>query len=329
MKDLPCSEKFDGQIVHYKSSENMNEVTDNSIDVIITSPPYNRRKIYSSDGNEAQPYDDDKDEDSYHDFLKKIWKECYRVLSPEGLFFLNIGDAAGDQGKSEKVVNLAVDSGFTRLQTIIWIKSFLGRGHYTPSGRDRRLNNIWENIYILVKDKKSYRLDPKAVGIPYADKSNIGRYGKSDIRDAGNIWFIPYTRTTGSTLKKGHDAPFPIELPYKCIKLAGSSVKTVLDPFGGTCSTLAAARMLKHYELTIRYLVNTLNRLESLEKRPVEELFTFTKKEQATLSIIQSIVKQLDLDIPLITEYMSRLEQLELDNEAKKSTHSITDYFKS
>ncbi|MHA1167830.1 MAG: hypothetical protein ACTSRU_08420 [Candidatus Hodarchaeales archaeon] len=47
MKDLPCSEKFDGQIVHYKSSENMNEVTDNSIDVIITSPPYNRRKIYS------------------------------------------------------------------------------------------------------------------------------------------------------------------------------------------------------------------------------------------------------------------------------------------
>jgi len=278
------------------------------------------------------------------------------------LFFLNIGDAAGDQGKSEKVVNLAVDSGFTRLQTIIWIKSFLGRGHYTPSGRDRRLNNIWENIYILVKDKKSYRLDPKAVGIPYADKSNIGRYGKSDIRDAGNIWFIPYTRTTGSTLKKGHDAPFPIELPYKCIKLAGSSVKTVLDPFGGTCSTLAAARMLKkkgiayekyprrdvikkrilegkiieqpaillpHYELTIRYLVNTLNRLESLEKRPVEELFTFTKKEQATLSIIQSIVKQLDLDIPLITEYMSRLEQLELDNEAKKSTHSITDYFKS
>jgi hypothetical protein len=88
-----------------------------------------------------------------------------------------------------------------------------------------------------------YRLDPEAIGIPYADKSNIGRYGENDLRDAGNVWLVPYTRTTGHSVKKGHDAPFPIELPYRCIRLVPGAER-VLDPFGGTMSTLAAARAL-------------------------------------------------------------------------------------
>jgi hypothetical protein len=57
------------------------------------------------------------------------------------------------------------------------------------------------------------------------------------------VWLIPYVKTTGATIKKGHEAPFPIGLPYKCIKLV-PNVKTVLDPFGGTCSTLAACLKL-------------------------------------------------------------------------------------
>ena len=140
------------------------------------------------------------------------------------------------------VVQLAETAGFYRLQTIIWIKSFLGRGHYTPSGGDKRLNNIWEHIFILVKDRKEFQLYPKDIGIPYADKSNIGRYGESDLRDAGNVWFIPYSKTTGATIKKGHDAPFPIELPIKCIQL--TRAKSVLDPFLGTGATLSAAKIL-------------------------------------------------------------------------------------
>ncbi|MHA2367137.1 MAG: DNA-methyltransferase, partial [Candidatus Hodarchaeales archaeon] len=232
------SNSFDdvaGQIIYYKSSEDMLEVKDESIDLIITSPPYNRKKHYSDDHEEQ--YNDNLSDEDYFALLKRVWKECYRVLKPSGLFFLNIGDAAQDQGKSHSVVDTAVDVGFIRLQTIIWVKSLLGKGHYTPSGGNRRLNNIWENIFVLVKDKKQYKIYPKEIGIPFADKSNIGRYSDQDLRDAGNIWFIPYTKTTGATIKKGHDAPFPIELPYKCMKL--TKAQSVLDPFGGTCSTLA------------------------------------------------------------------------------------------
>ncbi len=229
------------QTVFFKSSEDMSELEDESIDVIITSPPYNRGKVYTSDNGEI--HDDKMEESDYLSFLTKIWKECYRVAKKSAVFFLNIGDSALDQGKSEKVAISAENASWKRIQDIIWVKSFLGKGHYTPSGGNRRLNNLWEHVYLFVKDKNEYNINPKAIGIPYTDKSNIGRYSDTDLRDPGNVWLIPYIKTTGATVKKGHEAPFPIGLPYKCIKLV-PNVKTVLDPFGGTGSTLAACLKL-------------------------------------------------------------------------------------
>jgi site-specific DNA-methyltransferase (adenine-specific) len=84
-------------------------------------------------------------------------------------------------------------------------------------------------------------LDKKAIGVPYQDKSNIGRYGSSDIRDLGNTWFMPY-----DTIQEGDERPhpssFPIKLPEMCIKLHGriEHETTVLDPFSGIGSTALA-----------------------------------------------------------------------------------------
>ena len=139
--------------MYYKSSEDMKELKDNSIDLIVTSPPYNRGKTYSDDSGKI--YNDKKTKSDYYQLLSTVWDECFRVLKPEGIFFLNIGDSAIDQGLSENVVQLAVKSGFIRIQTIIWVKSILGKGHYTPSGGNRRLNNVWENIFFLVKDNEN------------------------------------------------------------------------------------------------------------------------------------------------------------------------------
>ncbi|MBD3226866.1 MAG: hypothetical protein GF329_01655 [Candidatus Lokiarchaeota archaeon] len=225
------------QTIYFKSSKKMKEIGDSTIDVIITSPPYNRKKSYSGDFGGI--YNDNMSDKQYYSFLKEVWSECHRVAKDSSVFFLNIGDSAVDQGKSERVVKIAESVGWIRIQDIIWVKSFLGRGHYTPSGGNKRFNNIWEHIYLLVKEKGQYELDTKAVGIPYADKSNIGRYGDTDLRDPGNVWLIPYQKTTSSSVKKGHEAPFPIGLPYKCIKCVPNTEK-VLDPFCGTGSTLAA-----------------------------------------------------------------------------------------
>ena len=230
-----------GQRIYPVSSERMRHVRDGSVDVIVTSPPYNRGKSYTDDSSE-RGHDDRLPDEQYHALLERVFGECQRVLRDDGVFFLNVGDAANDQGKSEAVARTAEAAGFARVQTIAWVKSLLGKGHYTPSGGSRRLNNCWESIFVLAKTKH-YRFDPKAIGIPYADKSNIGRYGESDLRDAGNVWLLTYSKTTGQTIKKGHDAPYPIELPYRCIKLVPGA-RVVLDPFGGTMSTLAAAHAM-------------------------------------------------------------------------------------
>ncbi|WP_455462834.1 DNA-methyltransferase [Candidatus Hodarchaeum mangrovi] len=327
------SDTFDGQTIYYKSSEDMSEIENSSIDTIITSPPYNRSKHYSDDTGTI--YNDNKPEKLYFSFLSRVWSECFRVLSPKGVFFLNIGDSAKDQGISEKVVNLAVKVGFIRLQNIIWIKSLLGKGHYTPTGGTRRLNNLWENIYVLIKDKKEYNINPLNIGIPYADKTNIGRYNKEDLRDAGNIWFIPYQKTTGVSIKKGHEAPFPIELPYRCIKLTEANI--ILDPFLGTGSTLAAARYLNkkgigyekyprkdiiqnrilkeefrpeppilipHIVLTVQFLLNVIKDYQQLV--PIKfSKFLSTKKEEEQIKIVREVLKNLTLSWSQLDEFLN------------------------
>ncbi len=223
------------------SSAEMKEVKAGSVDVAVTSPPYNIGKTYRGDGGEVNR--DRMPVRRYLDFLEGVFGEVHRVLAEDGVFFLNVGETARTQGMPEKVVGRAVRAGFKRVQSVIWVKSIFGKGHYSPSGGKRRLNHLWEYIYILAKDKRAYRFDPLAIGVPYADKSNVGRYAEKDLRDPGNVWFIPYRVTTGHSRKKGHEAVFPVELPWRCIKLVPGA-KLVLDPFAGTCSTLAAARSL-------------------------------------------------------------------------------------
>ncbi len=282
---------IENQTVFFKSSEDMSELDDESIDLIITSPPYNRGKTYSSDFGEF--HNDSMEDSEYFSFLTEVWKECYRVAKKHAIFFLNIGDSANDQGKSEKVALSAEKASWIRLQDIIWIKTFLGRGHYTPTGGSRRLNNIWEHLYLFVKNKKDYEIDPKAIGIPYADKSNIGRYSDSDLRDAGNVWLIGYEKTTGATIKKGHEAPFPIGLPYRCINLV-PNVKTVLDPFGGTCSTLAAC-----LKLGVKgYAYEKYPRIKVIESRILEG-----KEYQEST---ESLIPHLELSIKLLVELTSK-----------------------
>lgn len=214
----------------------MPEVLDRSVDVVVTSPPYNRGKHYHPG------YSDRQSPDAYLSLLDRVFRECYRVLRSGGTFFLNVGDSGTDQGKAESVVRTAQGAGFHRHQTLIWVKSLLGRGHFTPVRGERNFSNVFEYVYVLVRDPPP-RLNVLRVGIPYADKSNVGRYRSSDLRDAGNVWFIPYSETTGASVKKGHEAPFPVELPLRAIQCVPGAAR-VLDPFAGTGATLAAAEAL-------------------------------------------------------------------------------------
>ena len=140
---------------------------------------------------------------------------------------------------------------FKLQNTIHWVKSIavpennINIGHYKPVNSSRYLNNSHEYIFHF-SISGNVRIDKLAIGVPYGDKSNIGRWkhAQKDLRGRGNQWFIPYETVKS---KKVHPAMFPIQLPEMCIKLHGLNKNQpliILDPFMGAGSTALAAKNL-------------------------------------------------------------------------------------
>jgi site-specific DNA-methyltransferase (adenine-specific) len=193
-------------------------ITNNSISLIVTSPPYK-----------------DKDGFSYT-WMDSVWREMFRLLKPDGLVFLNFGHLADDKFRPFKVCEQALNIGFKLNDTITWVKN-----HYKPIQGNKRLNNLSEFIFILYKEKMR-QLNRLAVGVPYKDKSNVKRFAKGvDLKCGGNVWHIPY-ETIQKKEDKLHNDRFPLELPLRCIKLANlNSEEIILDPFSGSGTSACAA----------------------------------------------------------------------------------------
>lgn len=224
-------------------------VTSDSIDVIVTSPPYNLGIGYRS-------YVDKLPEKNYLEWTLKWAREVSRVLKPDGSLFLNLAGSPKAQLLPFKIIDLLVtkEEVFHLQNTIHWIKSIAmpdkdgierQRGHYKPINSPRFVNDCHEYIFHLTPNGNT-GLDRVGVGIPYADKSNIERWkhtGGSDLKCRGNNWFIPYKTIKRRADDRPHPATFPTELAIQCIKLHGKNgTSIVLDPFMGIGhSALAAA----------------------------------------------------------------------------------------
>lgn len=220
--------------------EGLKALSDGSIDVVVTSPPYNIGISYRS-------YDDRRPRDEYLKWLSDIGAQIARVLTDGGSFFLNVGSTNADPWVALDVANAFRDQ-FVLQNTISWIKSVsIGDdtvGHFKPITSRRYMNNNHETVFHFTKTG-AVEIDRLAIGVPFKDKSNIGRWGHArDKRCAGNVWFIPYKTVTSKAEKFNHPAGFPVELAERCIKLHGIEDAVVLDPFLGAGSTLVAAAKL-------------------------------------------------------------------------------------
>jgi len=259
--------------------EGMRLLASESVDVIVTSPPYNIGVSYKK-------YQDDLPREQYLNWMEEVAEECKRVLKRPGSFFLNLGGKPTDPW-----VPFDVDSRFRKhfvLQNLIyWVKSIavekcdigdypnvvgdIAIGHYKPIGGSRFLHDCGEFVFHFTHEG-DVELDRLAIGVKYQDKSNIGRWksAQQDLRCRGNVWFIPYKTIKSRDRERPHPSAFPVKLPEMCIKLHGlNRTRLVLDPFMGIGSTALACRKLGidfiGFEIDEHYIKVAETRLAQLQ----------------------------------------------------------------
>lgn len=211
-----------------------------SIDVVVTAPPCDAR---AAQRGRARPVENG----DYLAWMNGVADQIARVLRADGAAFIIVPSG------SDPWEGLDVALQFRRhlvLQNVIsWITSIhvsgVTRGHVRPLKSERFLNRSHAAIYHYTK-RGDVPIDRLAVGVPYADKTNLRRWKSAtqDLRCAGNSWFIPHeTITRGAEGQDRRAARFPLDLPRRCLRLHGGS-GTVLDPFLGSGTTLVAAQEL-------------------------------------------------------------------------------------
>lgn len=233
----------DQRVVLGDCLEVMRGLRSGSIDVGVTSPPYNIDAAYGQ-------YNDRQPRDRYLSLVAACFVEVYRVLKPDGSFFLNFGiGTKDDPWLPDDVISAVRAAGFVKQNEIAWVKAIaingITAGHYKPVNSDRYLNRQHERLLHLTKTG-TVVLDRNAIGVPFADKSNIARRGHAEDRHCrGNTWFIDYDTVQSKAGKFDHPAGYPVELPTWCLQLHGVTADTiVLDPFLGAGTTLVAAQAL-------------------------------------------------------------------------------------
>ncbi|MHA1652284.1 MAG: DNA-methyltransferase [Candidatus Helarchaeota archaeon] len=235
----------------------MNEINDESIDLVVTSPPYPMIEIWDNLFSQLNPIIADylkngkgsKAFELMHQELDKTWNELFRVLKDGGIVCINIGDATRKIGNvfqlfsnHSRILTHLSQLGFTVLPEIIWRKQsnkpnkFMGSGMLPPNAYVTQ-----EHEYILIFRKgkgRSFSTDAKKI-----------RSASAYFWEERNIWFsdiwtdlkgIDQT-LDGNSTERNRSAAYPFELAYRLINMFSVQNDTVLDPFLGTGTTLLAA----------------------------------------------------------------------------------------
>lgn len=217
--------------------EGLKMLDDDSVDIVVTSPPYNIGIAYKS-------YKDQLSENAYIEWIMRWVRELKRVIKPEGSFFLNLGSAPS-QPLMPFQLAVAIGEIWTLQNTFHWIKSItvespggsrVSAGHFKPINSKRFVTDCHEYIFHF-SHEGNVPLHRRAIGVPYQDKSNIGRWRHTeggDLRCRGNNWFIPYKTIRQRDKDRPHPATFPVQLAEQCIRIHGLHERShVLDPFVG------------------------------------------------------------------------------------------------
>ena len=245
------------------SCENMKDIPNNSLHLMITSPPYNVSK----------EYDNDLSLEEYLNLLKNCFTETYRVLVDGGRACINIANIGRKPyiPLSDYISKIMIEIGFNMRGEIIWNKS-AGAGISTAWGSFQSASNpILRDVheYILIFSKGNYKRERDKNEKEFR-KDNISK--EEFIEWTKSVW----TMNPESAKRIGHPAPFPEELPNRLIKLFSFTNDIVLDPFMGSGTTAIASiknnRNFVGYEINEEYINLANNRIEKLKEKNSEIL---------------------------------------------------------
>ena len=234
--------------IFHKSSENMQELENNSISLTVTSPPYNMGK----------DSDLDLTDDEYWAMMKNIFTETYRVTESGGRLVVNVANLGRKPyiPFSKYFTELLIEIGFIMRGEIIWQKSKGANANFAWGSWLSASNPVIRDIheYCLVFSKDSLKKSSKG-------ESSIEK--EEFMESTLSIWNINPARAK----KIGHPAPFPIELPQKFINLYTYKNDLILDPFLGSGTTAIAAKLLNRnfvgYEIEEKYIAIANSRLKT------------------------------------------------------------------
>lgn len=253
-------------------SRNMHKLDDNSVHLVITSPPYFNIKTYS---------DDDADIGNINDFqgwldaTTLVWKETYRVLAPGRKFFLNIMNLPISYNKTFRSLNMigkSIDAceeiGFIYKRDIVWHKTNGVKAHFGtyPYPGGILLNNMHE---VILEFEKPMKAGTKKYAHVTPEQKELSKLDKDFWLSLKNtdVWLM---KPEKSGKGRDHLAPFPMELPERLIRGYSYVGEIVLDPFAGSGTTLAAAykwhRRSIGYDINWEYLKQGFFRMKNTEK---------------------------------------------------------------
>ena len=237
------------------NSNNINELENESVNLIITSPPYPMIEMWdemfgkqddsiatsldSGDGTSAF--------DGMHKLLDEVWDECNRVLKNQGFICINIGDATRTINENfqmysnhARIIQKFLSMGYSILPDIHWRKQsnapnkFMGSGMY-PAGA----YVTYEHEYILVFRKGGKRL--------FKGEEKARRQKSAYFWEERNVWFSDLWEIKGTSQGIGNSkksrersAAFPFEIPYRLVNMYSVEGDVVLDPFAGIGTTTLA-----------------------------------------------------------------------------------------
>nr|MDO8115291.1 DNA methyltransferase [Candidatus Sigynarchaeota archaeon] len=315
---------IEGQQVFLKSSEHMDEVESRSVTLVVTSPPYWNVRDYNINDQIGfgQSYKE------YIDSLNRVWKDCLRVLQPNGKIAINVqplpipGEKSGFDFRVICDIMHDIEAFFRDHDCFLSGMIFWNKAAYVnnvswgsyPKPTNIATNTSFEQIYTFVKRGDTRKVPKEVMERNLLTKDEWRHWAVRCVWD--DISPVIKINAKGENLF-GHGAPFPEDIPYRLVKMHTVEGELVLDPFLGSGTTLKITRILKRkgigYELNKAFEPLIRERIKEDWKPPAIESHYRSVGNETMAKIIKSFYdfsKHGKIDIETRAFYSGLIDQL-------------------